>query len=539
MGETLIGIAAAVLSACLFFMATIKLQGVLQQGNYKNHALFKWLFKKENPYMGRLSLWAGMCLLLCALTLVCFSFGGAKLSKALSAIPFLLVSALFIYADGKRALKVSLKKTSRIKRLSAVYLLLLLCFNYAVIAVLSFLAKAVGGEIFAFVCYLPFLVAPLFLPLVLALANLIDGVYENARNKKFVKTAKKALLQSSALKIAVVGSYGKTSVKNILKDILSVKYKTIATPESYNTPLGIAKTVHSEEFQNAEVFVAEMGARKAGDIQELCSIVQPDYAIFTGVCAQHIQTFGSVENVFQEKCEIIKSSAKKIICGEQLKERVLSADFLSEEEKAKCVFVRLDDTVEDVRFESTFTSFSLKIDERKISVETKLLSAPAVENICLATTLLKELSLSIEELEKGIALIEPIPHRLQLMQANGVYILDDAYNTSEVGARRAIQALERFGGKKIIVTPGIVETGVLEREINFALGKEIAKSNVDECVLVGETLVKAVKDGFLSEDGKEENIRIFPTLEKAQAWLSENLNQGDCVLFLNDLPDVY
>lgn len=539
MGETPLKIVAAVVFACLQFMATVKLQGVLQQGGYKNRSLFKWLTKKGNLYLERLSLWVGMTVLCAGLTLACFAFGGVIWAQALSAIPFLLFAVFFVVADNKKALKIPLKRTARIKRLSVVYLLLLLCINYAFIALLGFIGKVVSNEFYSYVCYLPFAITPLFLPLILALANLIDGVYENGKNKKFVEKSAEKLAESKALKIAVVGSYGKTSQKSILKDILSVKYKVVATPESFNTPIGIAKTVAQEGFAEAEIFIAEMGARRLGDIKELCQLVQPTHAVFTGVCAQHIETFGCVENVLKAKCEVVQSGAGKIVCGADLKAKLLNAEFLSETEKEKCLFVELDKIVSEVEYHAEKTAFTLSLGEEKIRVETALLSASSVENIALAAVLAKEVGLTAAEIEEGIKKVLPIPHRLQLIKENGVYILDDGYNSNERGAKRAIEALCRFDGKKILVTPGLVETGVLDKELNGELGKEIALSKVDTCILVGETLVKAVKDGYLLAGGDEEKILLLPTLEKAQDWLKENLLEGDAVLFLNDLPDVY
>ena len=207
------------------------------------------------------------------------------------------------------------------------------------------------------------------------------GVFENARNKKFVKRAGQVLDEKKIVRIGIVGSYGKTSVKNILQTILSEKYKVVATPLSYNTPIGIAKTVALPEFENAEILIAEMGARKKGDIAELCEIVKPDFAIFTGVCEQHIQTFGSVENVFAEKSEIIKSGAF-VVCGENLKARVEEA--FEKEYIDEAVAFAGSSQVEAVQFLPTQTKFVLRLGEEKIGVSTRLLGRAAVENIaCL------------------------------------------------------------------------------------------------------------------------------------------------------------
>ena len=125
----------------------------------------------------------------------------------------------------------------------------------------------------------------------------------------------------------------------------------------------------------------------------------------------------------------------------------------------------------------------------------------------------------------------------ELKKENGVYILDDAYNANEKGAAESIEALCRFEGKKYLVTPGIIETGVLEREINGNLGARIAAAQLEYTALVGGRQVKAVKEGYLAAGGEEGKIGVYSTLEKAVQSLP--LETGDAVLFLNDLPDAY
>ena len=364
---------------------------------------------------------------------------------------------------------------------------------------------------------------------------------EKARNKKFVERAGQVLDQASAIRVGVVGSYGKTSVKNILNSILSVKYSVIATPESYNTPAGVAKTVNCLDVQKCEIFIAEMGARRVGDVAELCRLVKPDYAIFTGVCAQHMETFKTEENLVKAKSEIIKGTKGKVVCGSGLQEKIdgLDSEFLNETDKEKCLFVG-ETSIENLALKKGGAAFTLRFKNgESIFVETVLLGRAAAENIALAATLASELGMTAEEISQGIAKIKPVPHRLQLIESGGIHILDDAYNCSEQSAKEAIDALKRFDGGKIAVTPGIVETGILEEKINGELGASLAKADLDLVVLVGETLVGAVKNGYLAAGGASEKLKTVPTLEKAKETLGEYLKEGDAVLFLNDLPDVY
>jgi UDP-N-acetylmuramoyl-tripeptide--D-alanyl-D-alanine ligase len=228
-------------------------------------------------------------------------------------------------------------------------------------------------------------------------ANLSTAWYEEKRNRKFVKRARQVLDEKEIIRIGVVGSYGKTSVKNILKTILSEKYSVVATPESFNTPMGIAKTVCSPDFDNKQIFIAEMGARKAGDIAELCGIVKPDYAVFTGVCEQHIQGFGSLDNIWREKSEILRCGARKVVCGADLKP-YLEQEFSEEIGKA----VLIDDEAFEADMGAAATAFTMRIFGETVEMKTVLLGKMAVENIRLAVYVALELGLTADEIVRGV-----------------------------------------------------------------------------------------------------------------------------------------
>ena len=531
MGDVLSRIIASIACAVIFCICTDNLFGAMQQSGYKSKTFLRWLRRKGNMQFNRLCVLALCLALSTAITSLCFSFLGRTGALVVSAAPFLVLWIVYYFADAKYALKVKLVRTGRLNRLRAISLFLFACISYLVIAALTFLSKLNGSELYAFIAYVPFAVTPILLPLIVCLSNALIGGFEDMRNKKFVKRAGQVLDERKILRVGIVGSYGKTSVKNILKALLAEKYAVVATPESYNTPVGIAKTVFSSEFEKAEVFLAEMGARKSGDIKELCALVKPDYAVFTGVCNQHISTFGNLENVFKEKSEILRSGAK-VVCGVELQSRVKEAGI----EKG-VIFV--DGIVEKVQLTATETRFLLRLGNEELSVQTKLLGNAAVENVALAARLAFEMGMTAEEIACGIKKIEQIPHRLQLIESNGVYVLDDGYNCNPRGAEEAIEALTRFSGRKCIVTPGIVECGVLEEELNGKLGEKIAAAELDKIILIGDTLVGAVKSGYVAAGGDEEKLSVVKTLEAAKVALTEWIGAGDCVLFLNDLPDVY
>jgi UDP-N-acetylmuramoyl-tripeptide--D-alanyl-D-alanine ligase len=257
-------------------------------------------------------------------------------------------------------------------------------------------------------------------------------------------------------------------------------------------------------------------------------MVKPDFAVFTGICNQHVETFGSLDNVWEEKSKILFSGAK-VVCAESLQERAQNCD---------CIWAQ-SANVKDVDLQATKTRFTLTLGGEDIAVETALLGKTAVENILLAATLALNMGLTPQEIQAGLGKLQPVAHRLQLIQSGGAYILDDGYNANIRGAEEALKALCRFDGRKCVVTPGLVECGILQTELNARLGERIANANLDKVIFVGETLVGALKNGYTAAGGEAEKCVTVKTLVDAQTLLQDWIGAGDCVLFLNDLPDVY
>ena len=539
MPEIVSKIVTSIVFSCLFFVATFKTLGIMQQCGYKNKAFVTWLKRKDNMYFNRLSIWSIFAFLFSALCALCLSPLGGFAALVAAIVAMMIVSFTYCVLDSRYALKVPVNVTGRIRRLSVFYVFVVACVSYIVLSVLRFLTQVIGNDLCSVLLISVFSFTPFLLPFLLCIANGIASVFENYKNKKFVENAGQVLKNSRAIHIGVVGSYGKTSVKNILNAVLSEKYSVIATPESYNTPVGVAKTVNCLNVEECDVFIAEMGARREGDIAELCALVEPDYAFFTGVCAQHMATFETEEKLLKAKCEIVKGVKNVVVCGESLKTKISSVAFLTAEEKRKCEYVD-GACIKDLVLEKNCTRFTLELAGlTPIHVETAMLGKCAAENIALAAALAVKLGLTAEAIERGLKNVKPVPHRLQLIESGGVSILDDAYNCNERSAREALQALNRFEGRKILVTPGIVEAGILEEKINSELGKAIAEYACDLVILVGETLITPVKNGYLSVGGQAEKLLVVPSLELAKKKLAEYVQEGDAVLFLNDLPDVY
>lgn len=520
-------------AACMYIACAQKAAGAMQQSGYSGKKFLKWYFRKDNLLKTRYGLTFLLIVFSSALLGLCFSPFGVKWAFFASIFPFYLFPILFVFADGKYALKVPYTRTNRLLRLKVAYFLVIAIFNYILVTLLNAAAYYIKIDLVSSVRLSPAALSAVLLPYLLAFANLLCSPFERINTNRHIKRAKKKIAESGAVKIAVTGSYGKTSVKNILFSILSQKYKTAATPYSYNTPVGIAKFINGGGINGAEVIIFEMGARKTGDISELCDLVDPDYSVLTGIAPQHLETFKTVDAIITEKSVALKRAKTGFVSVSD--ERVCAE--VKDVSAKKKVVVGKDVVVSDIVASDGGTSFTLEGFGGEITVFTKLLSEHSAYNIALAYSIAKMLNMTDEEILRGIENVDYVPHRLQKIVSGGITVLDDGYNSNAKGARDSVAVLKLFKGKKYAVTPGLVEMGILEKEANANLGKELV--GLDRVILVGETLVKTVLEGYIAGGGEEDKVTVVPTLNDAKKIISEELSDGDCVLFLNDLPDVY
>ncbi len=516
----------AVAFAVLLCFSAYRQTGVLQSSGYSNAKYFKWVRKRGNLAFARYGLLAMLCALSYAVVAMCFSFTGGY-SAIIGLAAYVLFFAVYLRADAKIALRSEVVLTPRLYRLYAVFFFVAAVISYIFVTLLNFADAVWGNAVFSYLRYCPLALLPVLVIPMLMLSNAVAKIYEVPHNGKFIKTAKKKLAQSDIKVIGITGSYGKTSTKFILTEILSKKYRVLTTPRSHNTPIGIALAVNNNNLSDYDVFVAEMGARHIGDISELCRLCPPQISVITGVCGQHLETFGTFENIVKAKGEILAYTSGTAVIADDCFD--LFEPFPAQKERCACVT--------DIECSPEGTSFTLTLGGRSGRVSTKLLGRHSACNIGIAAQTAYLAGMSFEEIADAVGGLEFIEHRLQLIKANGVNILDDGYNSNVKGARAALEVLDSFGGRKIVVTPGLVELGVLEESENYELGKNLV--GYDSVILVGDTLVTPIRRGYTDGGGDAEKIVTVPTLDEAQERLKGFIQTGDTVLFLNDLPDIY
>ncbi len=541
--QIIIYLALSIVSSILLFLSSMKFILVLQQCSYKRKRYYKWISNKDTPYMSRLMLLCLLALLFfCVLNMTFVPVLDEHVASYLGVIAYILFSIMYINSERHINAKVPLRKTKRIVRLCITYILLYVIVNFGTITLLNYIAFIIGDEVFGILRLSLLCLMPLTIPVVLYVAFCINEPIEILIKRYYIHRAEITLNSSSVIKIGITGSFGKTSVKEILKTILSQKYRVLATPRSFNTPLGIAQTVKQLDSTH-DVFIAEMGARQNGDIKELAQLVKPKYGILTGINNQHLETFKSIENTIKTKNELFENLSEDgvgIFSSDNENSIKLYNEFGGQKHLAGINDENALVYATDISMGTNAMTFTLVIDQKHTKkCSTTLLGTHSVKNICLASALAYKIGLTPQEIVKGISRIQSIGHRLELVPNNkDIVIIDDSYNSNEEGIKAAMEVLDNFNGRKIVLTPGLVELGKVENVVNFEFGKELSK-HADHVIIVGKHNAEMLISGLLEGGMNRENIKFAKNLNKGNVILNEMLKKGDVVLFENDLPDNY
>ena len=381
--------------------------------------------------------------------------------------------------------------------------------------------------------------------IIVYVANIINKPIEKMVFLGFRRKAKSKLKSMNKLKvIGITGSYGKTSSKNILSDILNIKYNALASPKNLNTPNGLMITINNHLDKFTDVFIAEMGAYVRGEIKELCDLVEPKYGILTTIGTAHLESFGSEENIIKGKFELIESLPEDgfaVLNGDDPKQVNYKL-----ENKVKTIWIGIknkdvDVCADNIKCSSKGSSFDVYLKGKKepYRFETKLLGDHNIYNILAGIAFGIEFGISMEELVQAVRGVRPVEHRLELKRLGNFYQIDDAYNSNPVGAEAACRVLGMMPGIRVVVTPGMIELGEKEAEYNKKFGEQIAEV-ADYVVLIGENKTKPIKEGLLTKGFDKEKIIVFNDVRKAYSFIGALTgNEEVYALFENDLPDTF
>jgi UDP-N-acetylmuramoyl-tripeptide--D-alanyl-D-alanine ligase len=522
---------------------------MLQLDSYLNVRLLKWLWARPLQRLFDVP----QALLLSAIggvALVCWAL-------AVAYIPTLALGAwccagLLGWRYRKRPeAKKPLVYTSRAKRILALAVLLELVLAgvlglYAVRQIAQ--STALTNSYAAMALTLPgVLVTVQLAPLSVTFANLLLLPLQCMINAFYLSAARRKLRQFGPTVVGITGSYGKTSTKYFLHTMLSERFCTLKTPQSFNTMMGICRVINDELQPQHQVFIVEMGAYSRGVIRKLANFVRPQIGVLTAIGPQHLERFKTLDNIEAAKYELIEGlppSGIAVFNSDDLRCRKLA----DRTQERKVLRYGLDEIqaglsvwAADIVQSSQGASFTL-VDSNghRVPTHTALLGRHNVLNIVGAACVALEMGVSVDEIARAIPNIEPAPHRLQLLQgAGGVTVIDDSYNSNPLGAAAALETLQAFNtGKRVLVTPGMVELGAIEVDQNEQFGINAARV-CDYVLLVGPQQTQAILRGLKRQQFPSERIRVVQNLTEATSELQRIVRSGDVILFENDLPDLY
>ncbi len=445
------------------------------------------------------------------------------------------LSLVLLHQEGKEQNKLPLKFTSRVKRL---FVTIYLVYTLPIIGMIVFYQTKYIPLYYCIIGLLSYMNY-----YILYIVNGINYPIEKAIRIKFKRKAIRKLNSINPKVIGITGSYGKTSSKNIASDILNMKYNALPTPKNFNTPLGLIITINNHLDKFNDILIAEMGAFKQGEIQELCDLVHPQYGILTKIGTAHLESFGSQKNIQKGKFELIESLPQDGI-------GILNADdplqvSYTLKNNCKIVWIGIDNDKADVRA----TNIQLNADGTTFDVEwkgikkthhftSKLLGQANVYNLLAGIALGHEFGMSIEQLQAGVKKVKPVEHRLELKKMGKINIIDDAYNSNPVGAKMALDTLALMPGKKIVVTPGMIEMGAEQDKLNATFGEQISEV-ADVVILVGQKQTEPIYRALIQKKYNEKNIYVLNDVKEAFPLIQTLSEKETYVLLENDLPDIF
>lgn len=515
------------MTMALFFISTsmsiIDSIHFFQLNSYRFDTHTKWMRENSRKYLTHN--------IISVLMLIAVFIPMNPIAKAISLEVLFIIS---LPTEKPKKAKKPLVYTARVKRMLFTTLLVVLA------VLVSTTIKGISTSHETYPLFAMVLIYALS-PCIILLSNLINKPVELSINRYYTNDAKKMLKACPNLKIiGITGSYGKTSVKYYLTTLLKSKYNVLMTPESYNTPMGVVKTIRGSLKATDEIFVCEMGAKWVGDIKELCDIVHPHHGIITSIGPQHLESFKTLDAIKGTKFELadaLPEGGMLFLNGDD--ENIDS--YKGDRKHISYSLESGDYSAFDISVSERGTTFKVKApDGETQEFSTKLIGRHNVLNIVGAIAVSHKMGIALKDLRSAVRKLEGVPHRLQLSDKGNMTIIDDAYNSNPSGTKAALEALSLFNGYKILVTPGMVELGSKQDELNREFGQNAA-AVCDYVVLVGAKQAVPIKAGLLDKNYDESKIYVASNINEALTHVYALNSQGKkkIVLLENDLPDNY
>lgn len=497
---------------------------VFQQNRYETERLNEWL--RENKRVNFKTMFFPLIIAIagCVLLFVLYNRGGSASQACMLAVMFIILYS----SERKKTYIKPLVLTARVIRQIIVMVILALIVILAVLML----------DLDPFLCLITY-----FLPWILLYPmSLITAPVEKLVRQSFLNDAKKILdSHQDLIKIGITGSFGKTTTKNIMQGMLSEQFNSLMTPASYNTPMGITRTIREMMKPIHEVFVCEMGADHVGDIEELMNFVHPSIGVVTSIGPQHLNTFGSQENIIREKMKMIEMLPQDGFGVLNYDNEFIRTYHIQNPVEVVTVAVDHQDVdyfAADIVYTQTGSSFTLVHKDERIHLETKLLGKLNILNILSAVAVARHLNVSWSVIQRAVKSMKQVEHRLELKKINGYRFIDDAFNANPTGSAMALDVLSMMPNTRFIVTPGMIDLGEKQSEINQHFGT-LMKDRADVVILVGKNQTKPIFEGLKESGFDMDHVVVLDTVKEAFGYVYQNASVNDTILLENDLPDAF
>lgn len=371
-------------------------------------------------------------------------------------------------------------------------------------------------------------------PLVVELALRIAAPVERRASRRFVAQASARLRDAAPTIVAITGSYGKTTTKGYVRHLLATSRRVVASPASFNNTGGLARTVNEHLTPGTEVFVAEMGTFGPGEIAELCAWIRPDIAVITAIGPVHLERMGSLDTVVRAKSEILADASVAVLNVDAYGMAAAADRFAGHGRVIRC---STTEHTADVFAALDGTTLVVCVAGREIARVPGSTALPG--NVACAVGVAVALDVPLEAVAAQLPTLPAAEHRQQIATSgSGVTVIDDTYNANPAGAAAALRLLagQAPGGRRVVVTPGMVELGPLQYRENADFARAAATEVASDLVVVARTNRAALLDGAR---GGAAQVHAVDRREDAVAWIRSTLRAGDAVLYENDLPDHY
>lgn len=386
------------------------------------------------------------------------------------------------------------------------------------------------------------LIIDIFIPVIVSLAVLILAPFMYAAKQYIVRRAiNKRNVLKSLIAIGIGGSVGKTSTKEFLAHILAEKFRVIRTKEHQNTEIGAAKAL-MRASEDTQVFVAEIGAYRQGDVTEIAHVVKPSIGIITSLGYEHISLFGSLDEILEAEFElahILDNKGTLIVNADN--EYI---DKLLQDPSLTCRIVRYslkkkDAQVyaSDITLDTESLAFTVHYKKQAVPLRVNLLGKHNISNILAAIAAALQLGMTLKEITHALTTLTPLPRTMHMKKGiNNLIIIDDSYNASSESVNAACEYITLHKDKtRIAIMPSLIELGDKSVAIHEQIGEQLA-THFAYAIITDTTYQEALETGWRQAKGKTKRLFFVSTPQDAKNILTRIIDNNSVILIEGRIP---